>query len=335
MMVWVDAACNINYASFYIVGLRRLFGRGNVRFCDRPFAGLRYDTETHILAFVVDGRRYVIDFADSNKVFFESFVKWADCYGKVNYRKECLPSAYQGKIIPVGANFGMACYGNDRYSAVFWSLWHYALIHKRLNYGFGAYLSPYLWVYKRPEFKLSPLSDSGSIFFVARYWRGQQHVNDARIAFIRACRRLDTEGVVSFRGGLVPDSKNCDVPEDVIFEKEIPFGEYVRLAERSMLVFNTPSYHKCHGWRLPEYLCQGKVILSTPWENELPVPLRHGENIYFTAADEDAIYEAVKELAGSRGLRTRLSDGARDYWNEWADPAACLRKFFTDANKMI
>ncbi len=331
MKVLIDAACNINYASFYIVGLRELFGRGNVKFCDQPFKGLRYNADTHNLAFAAGGRKYVIDFADSNKLFYEPFLEWADCYGKVNYRKDCLPSAYQNKIIPVGANFGMACYGHAKYAAVLWCLWHYSLIRKRLNYGFGAFLSPYLWVYKRPEFELSPFVDSKSIFFVARYWHGQEHVNNARIAFVRACRRLDAEGVISFRGGLVPDSKDCDVPEDVVLEKEIPFEEYALLTGKSMLVFNTPSYHKCHGWRLPEYQCQGKVILSTPWENELPVPMTHGENIYFTAGGEDAIYESVKELALSTDLRKKLSAGARNYWNEYANPVACLTQYFTDA----
>ena len=70
MKVFVDPACNVLYSSFYVKGLWLLFGKHNVCFRSRPFRALHYGKDTHIFAFVVNERRYCIDFADSNKIFY-------------------------------------------------------------------------------------------------------------------------------------------------------------------------------------------------------------------------------------------------------------------------
>lgn len=329
--VIVDPACNVNYASFYIEGLRRVFGRKNIAWRRKPFESLRYNLDCHCLAFIINGRRYVADFADSNKLFFPDFLKWADVYGKVNYCQDCIPTEFANKIVAIGPNFGIANFGANKWTATLRCLMMWPLVHGRLNYGYGSYWSPYLWLYKRHGIKWKPdadVADTTLVFMVSRWWRGQSWVNAARVNFIRACQRLAAEGVIQFVGGLVPDhDDDTDCPNDVRLEHEIPMDEYMEGMKHSMLVFNTPSYHHCHGWRLPEYLSQGKVILSTPFVNELPEPLAHGENIYFSEADEQSLYEAIKKMALDKALRQRLRLGSREYWNEYACPEACIRRF--------
>lgn len=333
MKVFVDPACNINYSSFYIIGMRKLFGRKNVRFTSKSFKTLFYTPDTHVLAFVIDKKKYAIDFADDNKIFYENHLEWADVYGKVNYSRQVIPEKFKDKVKRVGPNMGIACYGTNKYMSLLWAIWHYLLCYNRLQYNFKSFLTCYLTVYKRvfPEHKECDYYDEKkelpSVFHVSRYWDGQVEVNSSRIKFIRACIRLDKEGIIRFKGGMVPDTREHTCPKDVLLEKEIPYEEYINLTNKSVLVFNTPAYHRCHGWKLPEYFSQGKVILSTPFVNEMPIPVKHGENIYFVEDEEQSIYEGVNEIVSNIGLRKKLEDGSIRYWNKYINPLDCMKSF--------
>lgn len=332
MRVFVDPACNINYCSFYIKGLWDVFGSGRVKLTSKGFDSLRYPHNTHCLAFIIDDVRYVIDFADSNKVYYHDFLAWADVYGKVNYRSDYLPEKWCDKIKPVGANFGIGCVGSNKWTATLHCIFNYLKCHSRLDVGFGSYLSPYLWLYKRSGIKWNfgkSTIGNKNIFMVSRYWHDQPWVNNARIAFIRACRRLQSENVISFTGGMVPDeggSSDC-CPPDVLLEREIPYDQYMYQLNNSLLVFNTPAVHRCHGWKLPEYMAAGKIILSTPFENELPIPMVHGENIFFTSPDEESIYQSIKTIVMDVDLQKKLESGCRQYWQSHARPSACINHF--------
>lgn len=330
MRVYVDPACNVNYCSFYIKGLWELYGRRNVVMTSKGFEGLHYTFDSHCIAFIVDGKKFVIDCADSNSLFFDCFLQWADVYGKVNYFPDNLPDKYREKIKPIGANFGMAIFGKNKWEATFKCIVNYLKSSRQLNVSFGTFLSPYLWLYKRHGIKWEPSKSrvgSKKIFMVSRYWKGQPWVNDARVNFIRACKRLQQEELIEFFGGMVPDAPDTDCPEDVLLEHEIPMDEYMRHLDESLLVFNTPAYHHCHGWKLPEYLSQGKIILSTPFVNELQTPMTHGDNIFFCDSDQQSIYDALKTLIRDTHLQKRLEQGSIDYWTNHASPEACVRNF--------
>lgn len=328
--VFIDPACNINYCSFYIKGLWDVFGKKNVVFTSKGFDSLYYTTDSHNLAFIIDGRKYVIDCADSNSLFYDCFLDWADVYGKVNYNPDNIPVKYRDKIKPVGVNFGIGCFGSNKWTALFWCIRNYTKCHSRLKYSFGSFLCPYLWLYKRAGIRWIPEKStvgSKTIFMVSRYWRGQPWVNEARISFIRACRRLEKERLITFIGGMVPDYAQNDCPLDVVLEHEIPLNEYMKGLKNSLLVFNTPAYHHCHGWKLPEYLATGKIILSTRFVNELPVPMEHVKNIYFTDADEESIYQSIKAIVMDENLQRNLETGSREYWKLHAQPSACINHF--------
>lgn len=333
MTVYIDPACNVNYCSFYIKGLRSLFGSNNVVFTSKGFHGLRYTFDSHCIAFIIDKKKYVIDCADSNTLFFNCFLEWADFYGKVNYSSEYIPVKFKRKIKHVGPNFGMAIFGRNKWEALLKCIPNYLKSRSRLDVSFGTFLSPYLWLYKRYGIQWGTAKSkvsSNSIFMISRYWKGQPWVNDARVNFIRACKRLQQEGLIKFNGGMVPDAPDTDCPKDVLLENEIPMVEYMRHLDESLLVFNTPAYHHCHGWKLPEYLSQGKIILSTPFVNELPEPMTHGENIYFTQPDENSIYNSIKLILDDYSLQRRLEIGSNRYWIEYASPEACVRNFINE-----
>lgn len=164
------------------------------------------------------------------------------------------------------------------------------------------------------------------VFFVSTLWKEQNECNMARINFIRACLRLQTEGVLHFEGGLVPDTlQDVDGIQDVILSQQVDYANYRRNVKRSAICFNTPAYFGCHGWKLPEYFSMGKAILSTPFINELPILPTHGENIFYVqGCSEQAIYEGVRTLITNNELRAKLEIGATNYYNAVMSPKACM-----------
>lgn len=331
--VYVDPACNINYCSFYIKGLYELFGKNNVHFCSGGFESLKYTAETHYLAFRFGDRKYVIDCADSNAHYHDCFLEWADVYGKVNYNPEFIPGEWRSKVKRVGPNFGIACFGRNKYEALLHCLWKYPKAKKRLTNSFRCFLSPYLWLYKRSNLNwdsVAPsLVGSRTIFMVSRYWEGQDWANEARINFIRACKRLESEGLTKFIGGMIPDKKGTSCPKDIILEKELTFEEYNTGLRESLIAFNTPAYHKCHGWKLPEFFAQGKIILSTPFVNELPFDAEHKQHLYYTECDEQSIYNSIVEILNDLELQRTLEKGSREYWDLYANPKSCVQHFLS------
>ena len=95
--------------------------------------------------------------------------------------------------------------------------------------------------------------------------------------------------------------------------------------KRSVLVFNTPAFWDCHGWKLGEYLAMGKCIVSTELSNDLPFPLEHGKNIHFVENDKDEIKEAIKYIIRHPDYRIKLENGARLYWEQYGTPEASLK----------
>ena len=63
-------------------------------------------------------------------------------------------------------------------------------------------------------------------------------------------------------------------------------------------VFNTPAVHFCHGWKLGEYFCLGKIILSTNFQNYIPNGIQDRKNILFVDPKniEEIIYTITNDL---------------------------------------
>jgi glycosyltransferase involved in cell wall biosynthesis len=90
------------------------------------------------------------------------------------------------------------------------------------------------------------------------------------------------------------------------------------------MVFNTPSVHNCHGWKLGEYLAMGKAIISTPISNELPEELKHGENIHIIQTTRE-LENAVSLLLTDKDYREKLSRGASTYYSKYASPELIIQ----------
>ena len=117
--------------------------------------------------------------------------------------------------------------------------------------------------------------------------------------------------------------------KDFIFEKRLSMDDYILKTKESVMVFNTPSVGGCHGWKLAEYLCMGKAIISTPLSREMPGEgLIHGENIHFIASTEE-LEEAVAFIKTNVNYRKHLEQGARHYYEEYIAPDKVIKLFQT------
>jgi glycosyltransferase involved in cell wall biosynthesis len=320
----IDPACNFYYSSFFIKGLIEIYGR-NVSFRSAPFEDLRYFSHTHLLSLIVieknQQKKIIIDFSDAPDIDLK-FLEWCDIYGKINYQESIV--AGNKKITTAAPNYAVKIWNKPM--AGFMGLLNYVKSYNR-TIPFHPFISKYLMTAKR----VSNFNDTGIpvqqgyVFFLSTWWETQHLTNSYRASFIRACRSIPS---VRFEGGLIPENLKTSSPEydDVFIRTNMPYNQYIEKTKKSMVVFNTPAYHLCHGWKLAEFLAMGKAIISTPLINGLPSPLTHGENIYFVSEETGSIKQAIIELTGNNDLRNKLEKGALAYYNEFIEPQSAIKR---------
>lgn len=326
VQVIVGSDADIVYSSFYIQGLCRLFGKRNVRFGrieGKP-------AQSGSLSFVLyregrQERKYAISLADSYKVD-ESLYDWCDAYGSVNANFAKTPEQFHGKLVALCPSFGVRLWSQPRALL-------YALSDADKDMSIKKRLGKALRMLHRPtyeDYSPSAVSDR-CVFFLSTLWyndewnKNDEGVNARRASFIRACRELN--GEVNFEGGLV--SQGRERSSEALFADclsgSVPMTEWMKKTKRSVLVFNTPAFWDCHGWKLGEYLAMGKCIVSTRLSNDLPAPLEHGKNIHFVENSQEAMKEAVKYIVDHPDYRMKLEQGAKAYWEAYGTPMASLR----------
>ena len=334
--VLIDPKTNIDYTAFYISGLYDLFGRANVSFSGPHFTGLHPNRS---LKFVLtDGgitRRFVIDWSDAPSVEQADY-DWCDYYGKINFNTSLTPSAYHAKIISLAPSFGI-------------NLWHpvesgyYGLTNLMKAGRAAGNVKKFLGTYYK-QIRQVPLRtyepqavNTNYVYSLSTLWNSNEWINnDAtvnryRANFMNVCRSIPD---LQFEGGFVYSTiqnKNPDFQPLVIDAEWIPKSTYIEKLKASVLVFNTPAWAQCHGWKLGEYLALGKAIISTPLSNELPAPLKHGKHLHFVSGEEADIREAITLLLNNPGYRATLGKNARTYYQTYGSPIASIRQLVEGA----
>lgn len=333
MKVIVDSVDDILYMSFYIYGLEMLVGRNNVLYSSESFDNLSIDARhTKSIRFVVDTigeqKNYVIHCDDFYQIN-EELYNWCDVYGSVNANFAKTPEKYQEKLVALCPSFGIRC----------WNLPQTVLQAIRNVPRDGTSVRKFFGKHKRllmrPKYseyfnREMEADDSHYVFFLSTLWyndewnKNDEGVNGRRANFIRACKELEC---VDFEGGLVSQGKGRSSEElfsDCLCEG-VSMKEWMEKTKRSAVVFNTPAFWDCHGWKLGEYLAMGKCIVSTPLSNDLPAPLEHGKNIHFVENTQESMREAVTYIISHPEYRKKLEQGARDYWEQYGTPTASLK----------
>ena len=336
----IDPRLKYNYASWYLLGLQRLFGKRNLHYDVDPFTSLPYADSVNLnagMAFVVDGMRVFIDFEDVACIFQDRY-DWCDVYAKVNPTKEQVDTL--PKLMAIGPQFGVTLQGKPR--LVLLSLLRYWQGRKYNSVPYKLYLRDYLYtaIRRRPieEYEKSVSIRPNYIFHASTLWYNEfawTCTNRFRGEFLRACQAggVEIEGGLFFLGespailSEMPDyGRYKEEYKDFIYENRLSMDDYIRKTKESVVVFNTPAVCECHGWKLAEYLCMGKAIISTPLTREMPGEgLEHGKNVHFVEKEED-ICDAVVRIRDDASYRQRLEQGARAYYEKYLAPEVVIKR---------
>ncbi|MGQ1785654.1 hypothetical protein [Saccharicrinis sp. GN24d3] len=331
--VYIDPSSKILYSSYYIKGLYDCFGKKHVTFSSKPFIGLkkRKDNELfdHFMAFVIawGGTEYkfIVDFWDKTLID-EYAYHWCDAYAKINVSKESVFE--KDKLVPIPPGFGIKIW--NKKDSLIHCLKNYFISKRDPHIKFSRHWEDYMDQYERPAIKAYENNDSDIlnkkpyIFMIGRLW---PHVNcikttnPLRREFIRVCKKLDVE----FEGGLFANSNHPEYEayKDVSFTSKVDVQTYVRNTKKSILVFNTPAVHDCHGWKLAEYFAMGKAIVTTKLSNYIPLDNDAALPIH-EVSTVDNIESDVKLLIEDAAYRNDLKNRARKYYNNVAKPSKVI-----------
>jgi len=336
--VVIDPRCKFNYSSYYIWGVFEVFGSRNVIFDISPFLIFQYDFRLYeqgvfmILKHENIRKNIYIDFNDSDFVI-EKVYDWCDVYAKININKH-VNLEEKTKLLPIGPSFSIHPGYLSEISKK--NILKLIMGYKYARIPFKKYISDHIYPYVK-RLKYPSYCDSSPvdnyIFSMSTLWYDQMTdstTNRYRARFIKESRKF-----CRFEGGFFFISNKAIVREyppyeryrddygDCLFFKRISSLQYVEKTKKSTIVFNTPSVCGCHGWKLAEYLCMGKAIISTPLNNHMPGQFEPGRH-YYVVEEESEIERAIRLLLNNRDYRERLEKSAKKYFETYLSPQAVI-----------
>ncbi len=349
--ILIDPGSSISYGSFYIKGFRELYGRKNVKFSSAPFKRLEPvgNNLRFILAKNENLLKIYINTDDSYQIKMDIY-NWCDIYGNVNANFEHYPKDKYPKQISLAPSFGINIFNLSE--TIYYSLCNFLRSYRKvietITYNkyskkyhrsyfknikryFLNYLKNYLYRLKLDEYYSMIEVKDNYIFFLSTLWYNDEYnkndegVNKRRYDFIKACKEIKE---IDFEGGfLVDDTSSSQLFSDIAMITEpVDIAVWINKTKQSMLVFNTPAFWGCHGWKLGEYLAMGKAIISTPLSNDLPAPLVHGEHIHIIKDYSiETIKEAITYIMQNKEYRLNLQANAKKYWKEFCTPQSSLK----------
>ena len=331
MKVIIDPEDDILYMSFYLKGLQELYGHGRMEYRRQAFDDLPPEARfSHTVRFILrDGlseRRYVIDTTDPCSVN-ETLYQWCDVYGSVNANFAQTPPELHGKLVALCPSFAIrhTSYPRAAMQAIRETISTRGNRHKQLGRWKRLLQRPTLEAYRPCPSRENYIFHLSTLWQSDQWNRNDEGVNLRRAEFIRACREL--EPTVVFEGGLVSSRTDTGAEQFSDCLSRRHSGEACqRLTRESAIVFNTPAYWNCHGWKLGEYMAMGKAMLSTPLQNDLPAPLVNGEHYHLAEqSDKESLKENILQMMKDPQYRRHLATNLHQYWEQYGTPEASLR----------
>lgn len=349
MEIIIDPRLKYNYASYYLYGIQCLFGRGSIRYGIAPFKSLTYKSRSDYnsgFAFIYKSnnieRKIFIGTEDVAKIFEDRY-NWCDVYGMVNPTNEQI-NQYT-KLMPIGPEFGITLFPILKNIIKCISMFIKGCSYNEIP--FKDYLRDYLYCNIRrrsiDKYEILTKVKPNYVFHASTLWYNKfadTNTNMYRGEFLKSCQKanLEIEGGLFYIEGEEVLAEMPEYPKykedyaDFIYNKRLSIDDYINKTKESILVFNTPSVCECHGWKLAEYLCMGKAIISTPLTREMPAKLIHGEHVHFVERVED-IYNAVLHIKNNNEYRHKLEHGARAYYEEWLAPEVVIKRIIEKAEQ--
>jgi len=335
MKIYLDPRCDIRYASFYIQGLYDIYGKKNVIFSPKYSKYVSFDEFNSIvdrillITFVLDNykiKKIAIDARDPRSLLEKAY-NWCDLYFKTNYIDEKEQEVRNKlKIIPPG--FAISLW--NPIVTLGYGFYNTAQSFFTHNYGNKSYLlntlKTYLYLLIRRckicNYQIHISTLSNYIFMICSLWNYEECISGTNYLRYRFMKNCFDNPKIQFDGGFVIKAQSAEIPmgwENLCVKNRISCKGYIKKTKKSFCVFNTPAVRECHGWKLPEFLCMGKAIISTPLKNDLPIALEHGENIHIVTSEEE-LSNAIELLQENSEYRKKLETKAKEYWDKYCTP---------------
>ncbi len=342
----IDPRSSYMYGSFYLYGLIALFGKDNVRFSIKPFKGLP-DVGKNLRFIAVNDSvtKYFIHTEDFNSIM-KSEYRWCDVYGHVNANFNKNPLQNYPKVISLVPSFGIKALTDPQALSMAMKTFIIAMpdiikrsgwnkytnqaesnLYKNIKHHFGRIYKTNHDRLPYSDYSNTQSSDDNYVFFCSTLWydhpnnQNDTGVNLRRANFMRVCKSIPN---LVFEGGFVADSTSSKEKFGDLLTSGIPLSDWIAKTKKSTLVFNTPAFWNCHGWKLGEYLALGKCIISTPLFNDLPAPLEHGVHIHYVEPNADALRDAITYIISHKDYRLKLEQNAKAYWEKYGTPEKSL-----------
>lgn len=345
-----ECKTRLNLPSRYFLSVSCSHPRKNIETLIKAFIQFNSKKREHKLVLVWSNPpksilNHVIDFADDASDINRSAYKWADIYAKVNINKSfTLFYAYNkivdyNRIIQLPPYFGIKIWNS--YQTIFYCITNYIKSLSNRSVGIHVHIKDYLLQYvhrsRLSYYETPSLKNNGNnyVFFASNLWN-IENCNDTtnliRERFIIACtknKKIDFEG-----GFIIPP--NHPLKEKYLkyaISKRYNIHEYLDKIKKSKIVFNTPAVHFCHGWKLGEYFCLGKIILSTNFQNNIPNGIQDRKNILFV--DPKNIEEIINTITNDISFQNELQQNALSYWKNSACPQKVIEHLISYSNRKL
>ncbi|MBN1565401.1 MAG: glycosyltransferase family 1 protein [Anaerolineae bacterium] len=351
---------DIQYSSYWIYGLEQLARQGVIRLSKeltwsfdfpRPF-------KVHVLVLRIrkhnipsDNWTYIaLDSWDHGSRFLRELLPHVEVYYKSNYNQheiDQLAEHEKSKIKMAGLYYPVRLADNNIKFFLDILAFYSFTLDKHALPGFfrltsGNVRKRFLYLAKRirvnrgrlkasdyPAYRAQTIKPT-QVFFNSSVWQ-PTHSEDLNSQRADIVKILHERTDIQFIGGLRPSPISREHYPDLILEHEPSHAEYMTIVGESGVVINTRGVGHCFAWKLPEYLAAGGCILSAKQHNQLPEPLREGEEVLWYEDDLSDFSDKLDMLLNDAKLCEHLRQGAARYYDRWVDPEQAIKRILLDA----
>ena len=240
----IDPRLKYNYASWYLLGIKRLLKGWKIVYDVSPFKGIKYENTADYnsgFAFIIRSKdqekKVFVDTEDVAKIFEDRY-EWCDVYGMVNPTTEQVTE--YDKLIAIGPEFGVTL--GSCFSTIIRCLRLFLKGRKYSNISFKGYLRDYLYtnIRRRPieVYECETKVRHNYIFHASTLWYNKFAATDTNMyrgEFLKACKKAG----INIEGGLFY------VNSEVVLQ-EMP--DYPKYKEKYKDLIFTKNYEKAFNW---------------------------------------------------------------------------------------
>ena len=180
------------------------------------------------------------------------------------------------------------------------------------------------------EYSNKELSDK--IFYQKRLFPNENDIDTKQVHIQRATiiRLLKKEFPKNFVGGLKNDLMSLEFYADCISDIEGSQHVFLEAMRKCGICIYTKGLVNSPGWTLPEFLSQGKCIVSERLKVELPVPLENNIHLIFFDSNEHLI-QICRDLITNKSEINRLGANARKYYEAYVTPSIFMENIIKNS----